>query len=387
MTGRLPMKAMSCHWCGKAVDLPQRGWKAPEPAYCTEHHLIAGRDPNMIVPAALEDAVTELDESVDHLPRWPWQALDDMAGLILPESVTYVAAFPGNGKTSFVAHVVDHWLRVQNLRVLHMPLEASPREWLTRLLCLELGITPDEVLSRRLKRRADAGDRYAKDACDELRARYHAVLADPGHYANMIVEPADVLSVPRFRDSLEAGAAAGVDVIVVDHVDHVGNDEEDDRNEMQKSTSIQHAAKSFARRHKIPVVLMTQLNSKATGGDALYHYRAPRTEWLWYKGIKEQIGYTILGLFRPMKPDLDPQVVTAMKQGGNLVDIAEPNTMGVAKVKSRYGGETRDTVVKLHYEHGLLTDKLPAEKLADQQAVHGISTRPPGAPQWWDDAA
>jgi len=163
----------------------------------------------------------------------------------------------------------------------------------------------------------------------------------------------------------------------VDHVDHVGHDADDPTPEVSKSTAIQHAAKRFARQHQIPVVLMSQLNSKATGGDALAYHRPPRLEWLWMKGVKEQIAHTILGLFRPLKADLDDGALRDVARGlRSTAEIAEPRTMGIVGMKRRFGGAVRDPVVRLTYELGLLTDRTHGEALDDAAAAHGIDLAP-----------
>jgi hypothetical protein len=367
------MNTYSCAWCAKAVQLPPRGWTPNEPLYCEEHQGLRGRDPNIVVPHALEGATEHLRTDLSRVPRWPWLSLDAMAGLLLPESVTYVAAFPGNGKTSFVAHCVLDWIREQRLRVLLMPLEASPREAVARLVCLEQGLDPDEALSLRLRQRADRGEAWARHALDDLHCRYGAVLNEPDFYANLMVEPADTLGQRAFRAALNAGAEAEVDVVVVDHVDHLGHDDEDARPEIARSTAIQHEAKAFTRRTGIPVVLMAQLNSKATGGSRTAYYEPPRMEWMWFKGVKEQIAHTVLGLFRPLRTDLTATDLTKLAPGESY---AEPHTIGISGMKRRYGGAVRDPVVKLHFEHGLITERTASELLADAADAHGIQTSP-----------
>ena len=367
------MSAYACSWCAKAVPLPPRGWTVDQPLYCEDHHRIRGRDPNIVVPAALEGATEHLRTDLTRVPRWPWLSLDGMAGLLLPESVTYVAAFPGNGKTSFVAHCVLDWIRDQGLRVLLMPLEASPREAVARLVCLEQGLDPDEALSLRLRQRADRGETWARHALDDLRARYGEVLHTPEHYANLMVEPSDTLGQKGFRSALDAGAEAGMDVVVVDHVDHLGHDDEDNRSEIARSTAIQHEAKAFTRRTGIPVVLMAQLNSKATGGSRTAYYEPPRMEWMWFKGVKEQIAHTVLGLFRPLRTDVNATDLAKLAPGESY---AELNTIGISGMKRRYGGAVRDPVVRLHFEHGLITERTSSERVADEAEAHGIKTSP-----------
>ena len=75
------MSAYACSWCAKAVPLPPRGWTVDQPLYCEDHQRIRGRDPNIVMPAALEGATEHLRTDLTRVPRWPWLSLDGMAGL------------------------------------------------------------------------------------------------------------------------------------------------------------------------------------------------------------------------------------------------------------------------------------------------------------------
>lgn len=377
-----PPATPTCFWCGSAVDLPQPGWKGGKHAvYCTKHHRVASRDPNKVVAGALADAGGDLDIDTSRLPTWPWLSLQEMAGPIGPGQIIYLAAFAGNGKTSVIAHCQKHWL-AQGLRVFHMPLEATPQEWMARMVCLELGLNPDDVLSHRMLYRAEAGDVWAQANREALRARYLQIREDPGPYSGLVVEPSDTLSAAQFSESCEAAHDMDCDLVVVDHVDHVGHVEGGSTNGFEVSTSIQHAAKRFARNRRIPCILLSQLNSKATGGDALAHYRPPLSDWLWMKGVKDQIATLIMGIYRPMRDDLDDGFHRELRQGRKTAaDIAAPNRIAFNLMKGRYHGSAKDRSIQLHYEHGLITDLTTPERLDHAADQHGISTRPPGAPR------
>ena len=368
-------RASACFWCGGPVDLAQKGWAGgSHPVYCSKHHKVATRDPNVVVAGALRDAGKDLDLDTTRLATWPWASLQEMLGPIGPGQVISGAAFPGGGKTTVIAHCERHWLD-QGRRVFHMPLEATPKEWMSRLICLELGLNPDDVLSFRMMQRAQSGDAWAAHNRERLRARFLEVLEEPGRYAGLVVEPSDTLSPQQFRESCEAAWEMDCDLVVVDHVDHVGHTEEGNQNAFDASTAIQHAAKRFARNRDVPVILLTQLNSKATGGDAMAHYRAPSTDWLWMKGVKDQIGVVIFGMFRPMRTDLDDGFHRELRMGRkSAADIAAPNRIGINLMKGRFHGGAKDRTVLLHYEHGLITDLLTTEQHDESAAKHGIRT-------------
>jgi hypothetical protein len=376
-----PIATYLCQHCGNPVDIPQKGWQAPDPIYCSKHHDLVGYDPETIIVSALADAEFALDTDMATVPRWPWQAVHALAGPLGPGTVTYLAAFPGNGKTSYLGHAIWHWLS-KGLRVFHMPLEATPREFVVRLLCAELGLDADDALSLRLMERAQAGDPDAVRQRERLREAYQRVAHDPGPIEHLVIEPAGMLSAAQFKRACRVAVKMGADVIVVDHVDHIGQTADDSRNEIAISRDVQHTAHQIARDAGVPFVLASQLNSSRTGGDPLAHYRPPRPDWLWNKGVKEQVATNILGLYRPMRTDLtDDQRRNASRGILPAREVAARNQMGVASMKLRYGGAMKDSAAILHYERGAIRDLPPADRLAAQSEQHGIATRP-----WWGDA-
>jgi hypothetical protein len=375
-----PITTYPCHHCGGPVDLAQKGWQAPDPIYCSRHHDLVGYDPETIIVSALADAEFALDTDMDTVPRWPWQAVHELAGPLGPGTVTYLAAFPGNGKTSYLGHAIWHWLS-KGLRVFHMPLEATPREFVVRLLCAELQLDADDALSLRLNERAQRGDPDAVRQRERLREAYQRVARDPGPIEHLVIEPAGMLSAAQFKRACKVAVKMGADVIVVDHVDHIGQTADDTRNEIAISRDVQHTAHQIARDAGVPFVLASQLNSSRTGGDPLAHYRPPRPDWLWNKGVKEQVATNILGLYRPMRADLtDDQRRNASRGILPASDVAARNQMGVASMKLRYGGAMKDSAAILQYERGAIRDLPPADRLAAQSDQHGIATRP-----WWGD--
>jgi hypothetical protein len=208
------------------------------------------------------------------------------------------------------------------------------------------------------------------------------VSLDPGPIGNLVIEPAGMLSAAQFKRACRVAVKMGADVIVVDHVDHIGQTADDTRNDIAISRDVQHTAHQMARAAGVPFVLASQLNSSRTGGDALAHYRPPRPDWLWNKGVKEQVATNILGLYRPMRPDLTEDQRRNARTG--LMppsEVAARNQMGVASMKLRYGGAMKDSAAVLHYERGRITDLPASDRLAVDAARHGIDTRP-----WWGDA-
>jgi hypothetical protein len=141
---------------------------------------------------------------------------------------------------------------------------------------------------------------------------------------------------------------------------------------------VQHDALEFAEHFEIPVLLMTQLNTSRVKGDPLYRYKRPVPDWLWMKGVKDQIASTMFGIYRPMQPDVDDKLLQAVKQQETESwRIARPNTMGIADMLSRYNGSRPDQTLFLRYEGGVISEDHQADAWELNSRAHDIHTGSP----------
>lgn len=362
----------TCRFCGGAVDLPQRGWAPGTPVYCSRHHVLCDNDPFMVGQHALDYAEWLHELPDDRLIRWPWHTVNELAGPLVPGRLTYVAAFPGGGKTTFLTHCLYYWVAAGK-RVLYLPLEADPGEAYARLACLELGISADEALSFRLRQRADEGDALAAQQVAALKAIYEAMRFRHDVLERLHIVPIEALTLDEFRRALAVAQLRESDLVVVDHVDHVENDEGEHADGIAVSNALQALALKAAKGLQLPMVLATQLNSSRVGQDRLAHFRPPSTDWLYNKGKKEQMAANILGLSRMLDMTKPAEWLTEARAGTRSPqDVALPHTMGVTGMKLRYGGALKEKTVSLRYEHGRITD-LDGPAARDQAASrHGL---------------
>lgn len=353
------MAALLCDWCRTIVEVPQRGWKAGEAAYCPEHYVVAGRDPLSIGRTAVFDAMELQEMDPSRMIRWPFQAVHDLAGVLVPKRVHYVAAFSGNGKTSFLSACYAKWVE-QGFKVTYLPLESDPLETVTRVACARAGVSADDALSMRLRIAADEGDPTAVRQRNDLMVAFRLLMEDREFWDLFRIEPTETLTRRKFQQVVEAVYAMGSDILLVDHVDHVEADADDHSPEIKISNQLQQAALACARLCNIPVVLATQLNSSKATGDRLAHYRPPIMDWLYNKGKKEHVAAVCLGTYRPMLDNLDNDLLADAKSGLQPAwKVAKPHTMGVALMKGRYAGARKDTVAELEYRNGRLSDARP----------------------------
>lgn len=363
---------MLCHFCGRGVDLPQRGWEPGQAAYCSAHHMLVGLDPWQVGQEAIDYAEWLHQMPVDELVRWPWQAVNDLAGPLAPGRLTYIAAFPGGGKTTFLTHCLYWWLS-EGKTVTYLPLESDPGEVFVRLACLETGVNADDALSFRLAQRKAAGDPQAIEDHDALTVAYRLLRERRGLLESLRIMPVPTLTIGSFTKAVAVADAMESDLIVVDHVDHVENDRGEHSSDIQVSNDLQGAALAAAKRLSIPVVLATQLNSSRAGNDRLAHYRPPATDWLYNKGKKEQMAANILGLSRVLRTGVPSDWISEVRQGLRPVtDVVLDNRMAVTGMKLRYGGGMKERTVHLKYEQGRILDLEASEQRDTLAARHGV---------------
>lgn len=349
------MKTPRCNWCGQPALEPS-GWDGRTAIYCLAHKALDGRDPLTVARTALFDAMDLQELDPESLIRWPFPSIDRMAGVLAPKRLYYVAAFPGNGKTSFLSACYAKWIE-DGFRVTYLPLESDPQETVTRVACARAGVNPDDALSLRLRIAAANGDADAQRQRDDLSVAFRLLLEDKELWDLFRIEPTMALSPKAFAGVAEAVKAMESDILLVDHIDNSEADEGSAMPEIAVSNKLQMMALQIARTLKIPVVLATQLNSTKTHGDRLAHYRPPVMDWLYNKGKKEQLAAVCLGLFRPMRDDVPDDDLDAAKRGMIPAHkIAKPNRMGVVLMKGRYSGALKDSVIELAYQRGQLSD-------------------------------
>jgi hypothetical protein len=350
---RGPLVSVCCAFesCTRVKDVPAHD--EGKGHYCPEHAVFQDRDPRRVTVTALESALADLRQPTSELVRWPFETMHNLLGFL--QGVIYGAAMSGNGKTTLVAPVVYRWAE-QGLRPWVMPTEALPKGLLVRLACERLNINTDEVMSKRLRARAEGGEAYALHCLEQLDAEFRRLSREVTNGGTTLgIEPVTMLNRTRFNQSLEAAYQFGSKVVIVDHTDQIQPERGSNANDT--STEIQQDALQFTQDTGIPIWMLTQLNARAARGTPLPQYKPPETDWLWMPGVKTHVAHTIFGIFRPLDPNADPELMTRVKdRNAEPWRVALLNTMGISEMKGRHSGNKRDRVIHLGIEKGRLAD-------------------------------
>jgi replicative DNA helicase len=308
-------------------------------------------------------AVERLHENTTEYPQFPWPDLADLAGPMCPEDLILIAARTGGGKSLFLQNLFDSMV-VAGRFGLFCGLEQAPRILRIKWACLRAGIPPKFVLATRKEDRGGAAWRIAMEKVqDELAWQKSPEIRVRAHFAT--TRRIDKRGLQAWT---EWAVDHGCDFIVIDHVDRMQHG--DGKNSFHELSETIQLAKELAVEHRLVMLMATQVGRPS---DALEAFMPPSLHSLRGAGTKEEEADTVLGIYRPLRADVDDKEMTRVRQG--LLDrdaIVEPNMMGVQLLKHRLDGPVAGKMVKLAVEHGRVTH-LPER---DRYATHYGARRP-----------
>lgn len=309
----------------------------------------------------VEEARRELARPVSHYLAWPYPALADLMGGFAPGELCIATAFSGGGKTLFTTNV-EHELLRQQRTVYHIGLETRPALVRLHFACLALdeaeadaawraGVPHrpryyvGDVLSGAAKLRADWPEMEVA-----LRAEVHAGFRP--EYP-LVVNRERWLDLPRLTRALEEAAFYGAQLVVIDHMDHLATP--DHQSLYQASVQVTRRLVEMTQALQLRVLSLSQLNNDAVRGDVLAQHYPPRPEMVFMGGHKRQVATTMLGIFRPLSPDVTAEDLRDVRANKlERLKVVQPHVMGVGVMKHRHYGNREGKVIKLGVQNGRL---------------------------------
>jgi hypothetical protein len=144
----------------------------------------------------------------------------------------------------------------------------------------------------------------------------------------------------------------GASFLILDHIDRIEHGE--GRNPFYEMSRTMRLAKELAVEHGLVMLIASQVGRP---NDALEAYMPPTLHNARGGGTKEEESDTVLGVFRPLKPDTTEKDMKRVRQGfASSETIIEPNQMGVRLLKHRLDGAMPGKTAKLAVHHGRLSD-------------------------------
>ncbi len=190
---------------------------------------------------------------------WPWFSWNNSGRVraLRPGMVGILAAPDGQGKTTYLEQIAEHWAS-RGHHTVYVHLEDSLEYKLDRRLCRRASVTMDKVETGNF----DAGEQERIDGANEDMALW----ADYLHYYNAAGE-----SMTTIVRELEARVAEGVcHAVVFDYLDKVqasrGQIKLFGDQGWERQANDMEQLKSFAEKAKIPVFTATQGNKSMQDG-------------------------------------------------------------------------------------------------------------------------
>jgi hypothetical protein len=330
--------------------LEQAGYvDLPDDAELPDMHPVVAASSQVV------EAMAHLDRHPDAFVRWPFAALDELAGPMGPGEVWYLCSFSGGGKTTFVCSAIDRWQR-DGRRVYVMPLELQGWRFRTYLACMSLDMHPGEALSGNL--RTLPGGEAKREA---IKAALIAQVKAP--YSDRVkIGEQRVIALPGLEKGLRQAKAFGADVVVIDHIDHVDAAGSDT---FAGTKAVNHALLRMAQDNELLIVASSQLNNQViVGQDHLARYQPPREHHVFMGGVKRQVATGMLGLYRPLRErsaeETDAGFTDLVKRAriGTVEAnrVLEPHAMGVNAMKLRNFGAREGQRTTLAFVNGRVTE-------------------------------
>jgi replicative DNA helicase len=296
----------------------------------------------------VQAAVYRLHENTDHYPRYPWHELADLAGPMCPQDLMLVGARTGQGKSTFLLSLFDKLIADQGRSGLYIGLEQSPDILRNKWACLRAGVVPKLVLATRPHERGSA---HWQDAMTKVQMELKWQRSDSvrgrSHFS-----ATRTINARGLRLWTEWAVERRCEFVMVDHIDRIQHGP--GQNSFHELSETVRLAKELAVEHKIVMLVASQVGRPA---DALEQFMPPSLHNLRGAGTKEEEADTVLGIYRPLKPDTTDKDLKRVRQG--LLDrekVIEPNAMGVMLLKHRLDGPVAGKVVKLNVWHGKVTE-------------------------------
>lgn len=274
-------------------------------------------------------AVDRVFEDTAHYPRFPWPALDEMAGAMCPEDLWLVAGRTGNGKSLFLLNLFDQLVEAGR-RVLYVGLEQSPKILRIKWACLRAGVPPKRILAATPEEKATtAYEAMRADVCREIDVQSEPAFRFGAHFS-----AARFVTRAKLQAWTEWAVDMGCDLVIVDHIDRMHHG--DGRNAFHELSETVRLAKELAVEHRIVMLMASQVGRP---GDPLQKFMPPAISDLRGAGTKEEEADAVLAVYRPLKAGTTEGEMKRVRQGlAEESAIYEPDTMAVRVLKHRLDG-------------------------------------------------
>lgn len=305
---------------------------------------------------------------------WPWAALDTVLGPIQRSTVHFLCAPSGNGKSTMAGSLILEWLQ-QGIIVVSGWFERDAASARRFLAAMSLGLNPGDVLGGEWERADDFQAQLA--AMNERVAEMEQGLP-PWDQLHLIEH--DHVSAKAISEMGQLAAdhdgPGRLVVCSLDHIDHLGPD---GAQGFGASSNAVYAIHAHAKAYETRWVCFSQMNNRAGAGsgDRFWSHRAMPTVAVSNGQTKEQVCWTMTGLYRPLRMDATRDELKAVAEDKKpITDVLWPGVTALNVMKHRDHGERVGTKMLLGWAHGQIIDAPPEVRREVEAKQHGIRMAP-----------
>lgn len=307
--------------------------------------------PEEIVERQVNDATYRLHEDKSGYPRFPWNALDDIAGPMSPGELWLFCARTGNGKTLFLLNLWDALIEGQKRCGLYIGLEQSAEDMRTKWACTMSGVHPNGPLAGKWPF-GYSDEKIAHDlglVSSHMQRQKSAEVSSLAHFSNR-----RFIDAVGLQQATEWAVDHGAEFVIVDHLNRI--DITGGRTAFEEHTKVVRTAKEMAVRHGIAMLCASQVGRP--NGDPLQRFMPPALHEMRGGGTSEEEANTVLGIFRPLIPDINDKALTEVRQGRREEQtIYQPDIMAVRVLKHRLDGLQLGNQALLRVTNGRLYNR------------------------------
>lgn len=258
--------------------------------------------------AQIQGAEGFLDLEAKDFLHWPWKSLDDAIGGMAPGTLHYIVCPSKGGKTTLCRSAVAEWCK-QGKKILYGGFEMKAETLRTMFAADDCGMDPGDVLT---------GAWHGFDHYEALRTRmkdaYGQQRRSDHWYQHLRFTSYERVGPKQVQEMMDTAKEWGADAVVVDHVDHIGG--EAGKNEFSVAVATNHLLLELAQKHRLKVIITSQTNQTGKAQDRWRDHRPLRDEVVRFGDIKKQVATTMMGFFRPVRPNL-------LKEEKEMVEFGE----------------------------------------------------------------
>lgn len=368
----------TCTKCERHSATSERG-------LCRVCEYVAQYDPVKAGLKQVAQGIKQLRAS-DGFVRWPYTTLDHVAGPLPLGQVAYIVAATGIGKTTLSVDMVRRWVTgapmpnatnvkqyvTRPIGVTVLPLETSPHDWRMAFAANMIGVNHGDVFE--MIASFHDGDATHADTLQQLEQAMAVQMTDEILRKHLQIIDDESVTVDNLGRAFALAKAAGHHVVLIDHIDQVGDDEDPlsgrKARGLEAVERVNNAVLQFARAYKMVAICMSQANISVQGDglNPLMRYRSLELKHVMYSSFKIKNAAQILGVFRPLKPDVTRDEFRLAREGAiDPMEVLHPERMGVNAMKLRHRGRNEQMKVSLAYVNGRVRDLTALEMSEDQR--------------------